>query len=446
MVVRLLPPRAQVLSGPAADVAPKAGPEARPLTSVTPRAAAPRTPATKRGDAMSAVERSPSFRAEVARAGFEVVRIPGAPAEILLPVEPGKSGQSWAEYVRRLAKTCSFPAQREVIASLGARTAVSSLPLGTDARPVVGVLCSEPEQLLGGSAESSKALVAELERRGFRAVLVPPRADLLLPSDRVKRWAGITALVSKLDGVAGPGGADVHPRLYGQVNRFSVETNYPRDRFEADVAMVALRSDVYMLGICRSHQLWNAATGGALVQDVRKEGYSSTSQNQDDFGIPMTEPFVVRGKGGAIEIENRVHATPGSRLAKAVGRSSFVTNSFHHQAVARPGAPFRVAGVVHDPVTKKDTIEATEASNAITVQWHPELAKRSSPADRAILDAFARRTEIFHMVRELRARGEEPTVARLFARMGERTDLAFSAADHDWVKGDLADRLARAAS
>ncbi|MCK6552284.1 gamma-glutamyl-gamma-aminobutyrate hydrolase family protein, partial [Myxococcota bacterium] len=421
-----------------AGAAPRAVAERAPV--------APRTPATKRGEQLSAIERSPSFRAEVARVGFEVVRVAGAPAEILLPVEPGKAGQSWGEYVRRLAKTCSFPEQRDVITELGRVAATTAMPLGADPRPVVGVLCSEPEQLLSaGEAQSSRALVAELERRGFRPVLVPPRADLLLSSDRVKRWAGLTALVSKLDGVAGPGGADVHPRIYGQLNRFSVETNYPRDRFEADVAMVALRSDVFMLGICRSHQLWNAATGGALVQDVRKEGYSSTSQNQDDFGIPMTEPFVVRGKGGAIEVENRVHTTPGSRLAKAVGRSSFVTNSFHHQAVARPGAPFAVSGVVHDPVTKRDTIEATEASNAITVQWHPELAKRSSPADRAILDTFARRVEIFHIVRELRARGEEPTTERVRAQMSARTDLAFTAADHDWVKRDLADRLARSA-
>ena len=51
-----------------------------------------------------------------------------------------------------------------------------------------------------------------------------------------------------------------------------------------------------------------------------------------------------------------------------------LTNSYHHQAVKTPGEGFTVTGVLHDSTTGKDAIEATEAPNAITVQWHPETA------------------------------------------------------------------------
>ncbi|NCB34168.1 MAG: hypothetical protein EOM64_09905, partial [Erysipelotrichia bacterium] len=42
-------------------------------------------------------------------------------------------------------------------------------------------------------------------------------------------------------------------------------------------------------------------------------------------------------------------------------------NSFHHQAILKPGAGFKVAAVSEDGF-----IEAVEKDNVTAVQWHPE--------------------------------------------------------------------------
>lgn len=389
---------------------------------------------------LRALEALPGFEAAVARARFTLVRVPGLDTEVLLPATAGDPFSEWAH---RLAKTCSFPRQDGAIRELCARSSSPSLDPSSGELPLVGVFISEPKHLLSGGSASAKALIEHVRRLGCRPVLIPPRADLLLPPDRLGRWAGITAMVRRLDGVVGPGGNDVHPRIYKEPNRYARSTNYPRDRFEADAALAALRSDLFMLGVCRSHQLWNAASGGKLIQDVEQEGYASRSLNQDNHGLAEDEPFVLRDARGQVVHENRVYVANPSGLAALLGSSgSFVTNAFHHQAVKQPGEGFAVAGVVRDPVTHREAIEATEAWNAITVQWHPELAKSTSTADRAVIDTFGRRAHVFHLVRALRSQGVDPTAAALRERMRARPELGFTSADLEWIERALVDHLA----
>lgn len=353
-----------------------------------------------------------SFRLDRARTPaveFQTARVGGY--DVLLP-----KSASFSKYAR--------------LAGLEALHVGPTAPLKHDARPLVGVLISETSFFTKNDSHSAQALIAKVQALGCRVVLIPPRLDLVLPKN------GVRALVSELDGLIGPGGADVDPRIYGQLNRFAIQTNYRRDRFEADVAIAAMSAELYMLGVCRSHQLWNAATGGSLVQDVQKEGFSSLSQDQQAFGIAEDAPFVVRDERGEVLFENRVDIERGSSLHAAAEDDNLLTNSFHHQAVAKPGKPFRVTGTVYDAKTERRTVEACEGPNAITVQWHPELAGAWSSGDRALIEMFVRRASIFRVVRAIREEGERPSVEKVLELVGAR-GIALSGADNTWVRREL---------
>lgn len=163
------------------------------------------------------------------------------------------------------------------------------------------------------------------------------------------------------------------------------------------------------------------------------------SQRQSDYGIPGDQPFVVRWPDGSIRFENRVQVADASRLGAVVLLTSFLANSYHHQAVERPGDGLRVSGVVHDKETGADTIEATEDWNVLTTQFHPEAAQNDT-TQRALLSTLGRRAQIFWIVRAL---GQNASEARVVERMGQLPHDTFMQSDYDWVRSELVDRLPR---
>lgn len=365
-----------------------------------------------------------------------VVSLPGVPAPVLLPVADNTGAEAWARWAQRASDVGGWPDQQPSLTHLRALDAPAR-PLPAGAGPLIGIVLAEPNQLLAGEDDAIHTLVAQVIARGGRPVLIPPRADLLLPEGKLARAQAIAALVGPLDGLLGPGGNDVDPKIYREKNRYAEQTHYARDRFEADLVLAAFDRELYALGICRSHQLWNAATGGSLVQDVQKEGYSSLSQRQhSDFGIPMEEPFVLRNPKGQLVFENRVELQPGSRLAQVVGRRSVLTNSNHHQAVRRPGRGFVAVGTVRDPKSGVRTIEATESKKALTAQWHPEILR--GPAGEALFDTLIRRAEICRLVKAARSEHGTVDVERVATQLRRHPHYQFDAADFRWLRLDLA--------
>lgn len=377
-------------------------------------------------------------RREVGPARFALVHAEGAAADILLPavtsrVAPDPLGQ----YALKLERSAAFPEQRNAIRSLGRLERNWAPASGPTERPRVAILVNEPEALLAGESKAVTVLVDMLRENGCEPVLVPPLADVLIGDDRAKVQRAIADMVQMFDGVIGPGGADVHPRIYREAVTYSVHPNFVRDRFESEVALAAMKSDCFLLGICRSHQLWNAARGGSLVQDVRKEGYSTVSQRQSDFGLEEDEPFVVRGSDGEVIFENRVRLEKGSQIAAVLdGAPSVVTNSYHHQAVRNPGAGLKVTGAVVDPDTGETTIEATEDWNVITTQFHPELMMNDDRF-RRLTETVARRAKIFQMKKKLEAKGRF-SVEALRSSMQDANANTFMPADYEWVKSAFA--------
>ena len=367
-----------------------------------------------------------------------LVRLAGAPAPMLIPgaVTP-LNRNPFRTYLQKLAKVHAFPDQKQDIAKL--ERLPSQVEMTSTARPWVAIMVSEPCSLLPGEFETLSVLADLVRKRGCEPVLVPPMLDLVLPKDREARLRGIESMGRRFKGVIGPGGADVHPRIYKSRITHAVDPVYPRDRFESDFVAAVMQGDAFGVGFCRSHQLWNAATGGKLVQDVELDGLSNISQDQDKFGIPRSEPFVVRNDKGEVVFENRVELAPGSQIADLLGEASVLTNSLHHQAVEKPGRGFRVTGLVPDPVTGKDTIEATESWNAIATQFHPELMLADERFLR-LVETVARRAHIFFQLDRLKTQGEVK-LERLVEAVQTATQNGMTEVDRTWMATELAPRL-----
>ena len=398
--------------------------------------------------------RPDAFEGRVARVGgepgsrappaFARLHFEGAAADVLLPAVTSPHASSPLQlYASRVERTNAFPEQRAALRELGrVRTTWAPMAPPTD-RPRVAILVSEPAALLPGGSAAVERLAGMLRNLGCDPVLVPPLSDVLIGTDRAYVKQTLAALVASFDGVVGPGGADVHPRLYKHAVTYSITPNYPRDRFESELATLAMDSDCFLLGICRSHQLWNAARGGSLVQDVRAEGLSRVSQNQDEYGLAEHEPFVVRDAAGQVRFENRVHLAQDSQLAAILdGAKSVVTNSYHHQAVARPGQGLRVTGVVPDAETGQDTVEATEGWNLLTTQFHPELMM-DDPRFRALTETVARRAHVFRIKKDLEGKSACTSEA-LERAMRAAPEGRFLPADFAWAKDTLGSRLGAA--
>jgi putative glutamine amidotransferase len=355
--------------------------------------------------------------------------------------------ETFRRYLNGLKQTATLTNRPEVVATLEtASVGMHDAARHTD-RPVVGIMLSDPNGL-DPKDDTIPGFVRLARHLDCSPVLIPPRLDLVIPEQPAPRARALRAVVHTFDGLLGPGGDDVHPRLYNEALHVDTEghplardLDWRRDRIEADIAVLALASDLFAFGICRSHQLWNAALGGTLVQDVRAEGYSCDTQNQEDVAEDPRKPFVERSADGRILFENRVFLDPDSRVARDLGGAvSLMTNSLHHQAVRTPGIGLKTVGAVRDYRTGVDTIEITEGWNVVTTQFHPELM-RADGRPHQLLHLFGRRARIFALVRRMRHEGAQLSAEAIVAEMSRSPAHGFSIADEAWVRDDLAPRL-----
>ncbi len=337
----------------------------------------------------------------------QCVRVAGRDVDVLLP-----AGSSFSSYVDGLLKSGVFADQKEALTRL-ASSSSSLAPGRSDARPTVGIVLSEPSMLLAGGHRNTENLIALVESMGCRPVLIPPCADLGVRGGPHARTRIVAAMAGSLDGLVGPGGADVDPRLYGEANTAALNTNLARDRFEADFIRRALDCDLFAFGICRSHQLWNAAAGGSLIQDVQSEEVVSVSHKEGHHPVEFTRK---------------------SMIYEEVRQRALLVNSLHHQAVDFAGWGFRVVGRVTDEHTGRSMIEATERWNGITTQFHPELMQDES-AHRALLGTLGRRAHAFAALKQMGA----PTLRSFVAHL--RADPRFQKSDVDWAQRELGRRL-----
>jgi len=96
-----------------------------------------------------------------------------------------------------------------------------------------------------------------------------------------------------------PGGADIHPSLYGHENHPTTGASVARDRRELTVFSQARKHGIPVAGICRGAQMLTALAGGYLYQDVSGhhsnhlvdtydgKRFKVTSCHHQMFGLPL---------------------------------------------------------------------------------------------------------------------------------------------------------------
>ncbi len=190
--------------------------------------------------------------------------------------------------------------------------------------------------------------ISFLEKAGAIPVVIPLCSDF----ENVKR------IIDGLDGVLISGGHDIGPENYGVFPKDYCGTVIPmRDKQDIAIAKYAVSErHIPVLGICRGIQIINVAFGGSLYQDLEKEGGF-----EHHFGDKYP-----RNYGW-----HQVCLEDNSIVSDIFGRKEVTVNSFHHQAVFKPGRDIKITASSSDGVP--EVIESEKEKFVVGIQWHPEM-------------------------------------------------------------------------
>ena len=202
------------------------------------------------------------------------------------------------------------------------------------------------------------------------------RAVLITPDDPG------TDVLESLDGIVFSGGDDMDPALWGAEKHPETNTDLVRDTAEVMLMRAALELELPVLGVCRGMQVMAAATGGALHQHL-----PDLIGHERHRAATGTDPL---GADASDFGRHDVVVAPGSRAFDLLGERLTV-NSFHHQAVADPGA-FTITGWCPDDDVA-EILEDPRRDYALGVQWHPERTGDLRVFE-ALVEAAAKRANL----------------------------------------------------
>lgn len=188
----------------------------------------------------------------------------------------------------------------------------------------------------------------------MKRVLIAGEKDKTINYENAMRELGVfvcTSLhvpdISCFDGLILPGGGDIDPKLFGQLNRGTRFFDPALDRLQLAILQAFILDKKPVLGICKGMQLINIYFGGDMIQHL--ENSSSHEYIEKD----------------------QVHGTTARKdsfLEKLYG-SCFRVNSAHHQGVDSPGQ-----GIEYIQFADDGVVEGLQHNYLpiMGVQWHPE--------------------------------------------------------------------------
>ncbi|MEW5920292.1 MAG: gamma-glutamyl-gamma-aminobutyrate hydrolase family protein [Bacillota bacterium] len=218
------------------------------------------------------------------------------------------------------------------------------LPDGDVRMIPVGVTCSYQE----------RNHLFRLKAAYCRAVEKAGGLPVLLATLKV---TGVADYLNMIGGLLLSGGGDVDPRHFGEEPLPGCgEITPQRDEVEIALVRLALQRDMPVLAVCRGLQVLNIACGGDIYQDLalREEPCLQHWQRAPDH-YPT----------------HSVCLEAGSVLKGILSeRESVRVNTFHHQAVRKPGDGLQ--SVARSPDGVIEALEMQERAFVLGVQWHPE--------------------------------------------------------------------------
>lgn len=232
--------------------------------------------------------------------------------------------------------------------------------------PCIGISANRRD----GQTCLAETYIQSVIQAGGAPVVIPATTDLRV----------LTAVVQDLDGILMSGGGDINPLFVGEEPLPALQdVDTLRDRYDLLLIRLASNRQIPLMGICRGHQMLNAAFGGTLYQDI----YS-----QADTDVIKHSQKMARE-----EASHTVHLEDGCVIA---------VNSFHHQAVKDVAPEFVQTAVAPDGIN--EGMRHPEKS-VFSVQWHPEaMAIHGDEEAQALFNHFIEEARIFRQAKELHQR------------------------------------------
>jgi putative glutamine amidotransferase len=209
--------------------------------------------------------------------------------------------------------------------------------------PLIGITCRSLEDL----PRYPEFYLEAVDRAGGSPSFIPPGTP-------------VDDLSHSCDGFIIPGGRDPAPDLYNERRLYGIEIEEAgRINFELALLHEIIMLRKPLLGICYGMQLINIFFGGTLYQDVRAQ-------------IPKSHKH--EGEMHSIIIEYNPYMRSGE----------FVVNSWHHQAVRKPGKGVMPFASAPDGIVEAFYLK--EYPFLLGVQWHPE--RMQSPLSAELFEGF----------------------------------------------------------
>lgn len=172
--------------------------------------------------------------------------------------------------------------------------------------------------------------------------------------------------IAGCDALLLPGGGDITPAFFGELNRASHNIDTELDVLQFQALDLCIRSKKPILGICKGMQVINVGLGGTVIQDLPTADFHKYNDG-DQYHSTVIEKK--------------------SWLYHLCGADATV-NSAHHQSIGKPGQGLHV--VQYCPHDSCPEAIVHESLPILGVQWHPERLdkKRATLSGESVLAYF----------------------------------------------------------
>lgn len=228
---------------------------------------------------------------------------------------------------------------------------------GNNHPPRIGISANRKD----GMSCIAETYVQSVLQAGGAPVLVPVMND----------WEALAAIVSQLDGLVMSGGGDINPLFLGEEPIPQLQdVDTLRDEYDFALLRIAFSYQVPVMGICRGHQVINAAFGGGVYQDIYSQSDKKLVKHSQSLARELPSHTVtLQG--------------PDTKLFHILKEREVQVNSFHHQAITTPAPEFIPTAEAKDGIN--EGMEHPEYS-IFSIQWHPEAM--AANGDKQMMELF----------------------------------------------------------